>query len=94
MSIALPALNNSARSGCLHHPIGMDPNEQYWLVATLTTWAFVSFIVLGAMLRVLVRQRRSALDGPPIGRTNLLTEAAWTLSAIAMVAMVLLLTIR
>ena len=94
MSIALPALNNGARSRRLHHPIGMDPNEQYWLVATLVTWAGVSFIVLGAMLHILVRQGRGALDGPPIGRTNVLTEAAWTLSAIAMVAMVLVLTIR
>ncbi len=94
MSIALPALNNSARSGGLHHLIDMDMNEQYWLVATLTTWALVSFVVLGAMLRVLLRQRGNALDGPPICRTNVLTEAAWTLSAIVMVAMVLLLTIR
>ncbi|MEO7117059.1 MAG: hypothetical protein ABIZ18_14525 [Caldimonas sp.] len=72
----------------------MDTNEQYWLVATLSTWAMVSFLVLGAMLRVLLRQRAIAHDGPPVCRTNVLTEAAWTLSAIVMVAMVLLLTIR
>mgnify|MGYP001796781478 CR=1 FL=1 len=46
------------------------------------------------MLRGIVDPRRIARTGPPACRASTLAEAAWAVTAIAMVVLMLLLTIR
>jgi heme/copper-type cytochrome/quinol oxidase subunit 2 len=72
----------------------MHPAEQHWLAVVLIVWASVFLVVLGAMLGTIVNHRASAHTVPPSCRANTLAEAAWAVTAIAMVILMVLLTIR
>lgn len=71
----------------------MNSIEHHWLPVILVAWALVSLIVLSAMLRSIVGNRKIARVGPPSCRANTLAEAAWTGVAIAIVVTTVLLTI-
>lgn len=71
----------------------MNSIEHHWLAAILLAWASVSLIVLSAMLRSIVGNRKIARVGPPACRASTLAEAAWTGIAIAIVVATVLLTI-
>ncbi|MEO8924483.1 MAG: hypothetical protein ABI330_16905 [Caldimonas sp.] len=65
-----------------------------WLAPVLMAWAAVFLFVLVAMLRSIVSQRQIARTGPPACRASTAAEAAWTVTAIVMVVLMVLLTIR
>jgi heme/copper-type cytochrome/quinol oxidase subunit 2 len=72
----------------------MHTAEHHWLAVVLIVWASVFLIVLGAMLGSIVNHRAAAHTVPPACRASIVAEAAWALTAIAMVILMVLLTIR